>query len=95
MSDVKAEVERTPESRWMIEVRLEEDGLTTVALARLRGSSLEVRGNARRNPLDPDVPLVGEDIAAARALSQLSHVLLQEAASELEAATHEPGKVRP
>ena len=41
-------------------------------------------GRARRNPADPDVPRVGEELAAARALSDLAHALLDEAADLIE-----------
>lgn len=41
-------------------------------------------GRARRNPHDPDIPAVGEEIAAARALTRLAHQLLATAAEEIE-----------
>lgn len=41
-------------------------------------------GRARRNPDDPDVPQVGEALATARALSELTHRLLDEAAHGIE-----------
>jgi hypothetical protein len=37
-----------------------------------------------RNPSDPDRPRVGEELAAARALSELSHKLVEAAAAEIE-----------
>lgn len=39
------------------------------------------RGEARRHPLDPEVPLIGEELAVARALARLATVL-EEAARE-------------
>ena len=41
-------------------------------------------GQAKRSPGDPNVPVVGEDLAAARALSDLSHQLLHAAAGRIE-----------
>lgn len=41
-------------------------------------------GRARRNPHDPDVPKIGEEIAAARALTRLSQQLLAAAAEDIE-----------
>jgi hypothetical protein len=37
------------------------------------------------DPIDRDIPAVGDELAAAKALSQLSHRLLQEAAQEVQA----------
>lgn len=41
-------------------------------------------GRARRNPNDPDIPRIGEEVAAARALTHLAHQLLATAAEEIE-----------
>ena len=41
-------------------------------------------GWARRNPIDPGVPRIGEEIAAARALNRLARQLLDTAAEEIE-----------
>lgn len=41
-------------------------------------------GRARRNPDDPEMPRVGEELAIARAISDLSHHLLDAAASTIE-----------
>jgi len=46
-------------------------------------------GLARRNPDDQQVTQIGEEIAAARALSDLSHQLLSYAAGQIEEITHE------
>ena len=46
------------------------------------------RPNAR--PSDPRVPVIGQDLAAARALSDLSHQLLQAAAERIEAFEGHP-----
>lgn len=71
---------------WSIEVFLTEDPDTTRADAVLQVGDREFRGwgRARRNPTDPDVPRIGEELATARALSELSHRLLHAAAEAIE-----------
>ena len=78
---------------WHIEVEFQEDDMRTEAAARLRlrdGVELRARGTARRSPDDPAQPQIGEEIAAARALSDLVHQLLDKAATQIEEATHKP-----
>ena len=41
-------------------------------------------GRARRSPTDPDVPRIGEEIAAARALNSLALQLLAAAGEDIE-----------
>lgn len=41
-------------------------------------------GRSRRNPNDPAIPRIGEEVAAARALTRLSQQLLAAAAEEIE-----------
>lgn len=75
------------ESRvWTVEVVLEETADETEAKAVLELGERRVGGwgRARRNPTDPALPKVGEELAAARALSDLAHKLLDEAAHEIE-----------
>jgi hypothetical protein len=40
-------------------------------------------GRARRNPSDPDIPRIGEEIAAARALNGLALQLLRTAGQDI------------
>ena len=47
-------------------------------------------GRARRNPADPDRPRIGDELAMARALSDLAHHLLDDVATTIEAAEGEP-----
>jgi hypothetical protein len=69
-----------------VQIRLDEDDEHTEAHAtiRLRERDFIARGTARRNPHDPNVPVVGEELAVARALSELSHQLLAAAAEAIE-----------
>ena len=51
---------------------------------------LDVRGEARRSPADPDLPAVGDEVAAARALRHLADRLLEMASSDLSDAEGHP-----
>jgi hypothetical protein len=77
---------------WTIEVVFTEDEDRTRADAMLMLGDLRLHGwgRSRRNPSDPDVPKIGEEIAAARALSDLSHQLLHVAADAIEDAEGAP-----
>jgi len=81
---------------WSVQLRFEEDEARTKALVTLTVGSRTLRANgiARRNPLDPNLPRVGEDLAVSRALSQLAHELLSDAVASLEATTHSPAGIR-
>jgi hypothetical protein len=76
---------------WPVEISLHEEDRETRAEARLTkdGAGMVGRGLARRNPDDREVTQIGEEIAAARALSDLAHQLLSEAAGQIEGITHE------
>lgn len=79
--------------RWTVEIDFDEDDTHTRATARasVRGAQeLTGRGDAYRNPRDESRPLIGEEVAAARALIALSTELLQSAASQIEQLTHHP-----
>ena len=71
---------------WTVSISFHEDDDTTRADALLEqaGFDLEGSGRARRNPVDPDVPMIGEEVAAARALTDLAHHLLERAAHTIE-----------
>jgi Domain of unknown function (DUF1876) len=71
---------------WSVEIVFSEDEDKTRADAHLTGGTepLQGWGRARRNPEDPDVPAVGEEVAAARALSDLANHLLEQAAHRIE-----------
>lgn len=80
---------------WRIEVTFTEDDRRTRADAVLdiAGRHLHGWGRSQRNPTDPDVPIIGEEVAAARALIRLAHELLGAAASDIEEIEHHPVQV--
>ncbi len=81
---------------WPVDITLHEEGRETRADARLTrndGIRMSGHGVARRNPDDRAVTEIGEEIAAARALSDLAHKLLSSAAGEIEAITHERARL--
>lgn len=77
---------------WTLEISIGENADETEAQARLWVEENELTGwgRARRNPADPRRPRVGEELAVARALSDLSHRLLDAAASDIEAFVGAP-----
>ncbi len=76
--------------RWPVEISLREDERKTTAEARLTRGSTGMLGHglARRNPGDQEVAEIGEEIAAARALTDLAYQLLGAAAQQIETITH-------
>lgn len=72
---------------WTLEIAIGENPDETEAQAMLHAGDIELAGSgrARRNPHDPARPRVGEELAVARALSDLAHRLLDAAATEIEA----------
>jgi Rv2632c-like len=79
-----------------IEMTFEEDADHTEARASLvlRGARFTGFGRARRNPADPDLPMVGEELAAARALSDLTHKLVDAAAEMMSEHQRRPANLR-
>jgi hypothetical protein len=75
-----------------IEIEVAEHQDYTEARAQLdtAGGSLGGWGRARRNPSDTDRPRVGDELAMARALSDLAHHLLDDVADTIEAAEGQP-----
>lgn len=69
-----------------VDISIDENDEHTEAVAtiRLRDRDFTGRGRARRNPRDPNVPVVGEELAVARALADLSHQLIAAAADDIE-----------
>lgn len=80
---------------WSVQVRLDEEGDDTRADATLsidNKTEIHGHGNSRRNPHDEADPRIGDELAAARALSDLAHQLLGKAASDIESHTHVPAR---
>lgn len=72
--------------KWKVDLYLfEEEGVTKArvvldtATTRLTG-----HGDAHRNPADPDVPEIGDELAAGRALDDLGRQLLDTARHDIE-----------
>ena len=84
-----------PEQTWHVSIAFTEEGDRTRADAILELASQRFHGfgQAKRAPGDPSVPVIGEELAAARALSELSHQLLDAAADRIEAYEGHPVKV--
>ena len=77
---------------WTVEIRISEGDWETAAEARLTTDQMQGllgHGTARRNPVDSNVPAVGDELAAARALSDLSHRLVETAVQTIEGVTGE------
>ena len=75
---------------WRVDIYLYEGSHATSAQAVLHGdapSNLKSLGVTHRNPADPNVPEIGDEVAAARALGRLSQLLLGTAAGDLSDVT--------
>lgn len=74
------------EEEVVLSIHLTEDETHTLAVARLdlRGDKFEATGRARRNPKDPLRPLVGEELAIARALHSLQNQLTEAAQDKID-----------
>jgi uncharacterized protein DUF1876 len=79
-----------------IEITFEEDDTHTQANASIviRGKAFTSSGQASRNPADAKMPMVGEELAAARALSDLAHQLLEAAAESISEHEDHPVHLR-
>jgi hypothetical protein len=83
------------ELTWQVTVAFTEDADRTRADAILEIADQRFHGfgQAKRAPQDPSVPMIGQDLAAARALSDLSHKLLEAAADRIESFEGHPVKL--
>ena len=77
---------------WTVDVSIDEHPRRTRAKARLhwRGRDVVGVGIARLNPADRNVADIGDELALARALSNLSDQLFAATASDIETVTDEP-----
>jgi hypothetical protein len=72
--------------RWMLvfETREDDDHCDMVVHLDAGDRSFSGHGRSRRNPVDPSMPQVGEELAAARALHDLATRLTQDAWNVIE-----------
>ncbi len=78
---------------WHLDIEFDEDETHTHATVRAQladGDTMTAIGDAFRNPRDISQPMIGEEIAAARALIALGTDLLHRAGSRIEAVTRHP-----
>ena len=69
-----------------IEIGIDEDDTTTLvhAVLDLRGDHFDATGRAKRNPIDPSVPVIGEELALARALGSLEDQIIDAAYAKID-----------
>lgn len=87
--------------RWNVTIELADaedthrDRLTTAhAELSTNGTTLHGYGRARRNPADVDVPHIGEELAAARALRDLADRLLAATSDDIAEVEHREIHIR-
>lgn len=82
---------------WQVQLDITEiDGRTTVHATLVGdGVVLQADGGAKLNPADADVPVIGDELAAARALRRLADELLGEAAADIGATDGVPAVLQP
>jgi hypothetical protein len=70
----------------VLNLHLSEDDTNTTAFATLdlRGEHFEGLGKARRSPGDPLMPVIGEELAIARALHQLTGAVMDAAQQKID-----------
>ena len=82
--------------QWSVTVEIDEEENTTMANANLRTpAGLEVTGvgKADRNPHDSNITAIGDELAVARALRNLSERLLHATEKDITSVTGEPSHV--
>jgi hypothetical protein len=73
-------------SEWNVRIFIvEEEGTTTArAVLDTGGTTLTGRGVARCNPEDVDIPEIGDELAASRAMAELGRQLMRVADRDLQ-----------
>ncbi len=82
--------------QWSVTVEIDEEENTTLARADIRtptGREVTGVGKADRNPLDPNVPAIGDELAVARALRDLAERLRHTTEKDISGITGEPSHV--
>lgn len=72
-----------------IEIGIDEDEQQTLVHATLdlRGDHFDATGRAKRNPTDSNIPVIGEELALARALGALEEQLVDRAYARIDGHT--------
>ncbi|WP_149204635.1 dsRBD fold-containing protein [Actinotalea subterranea] len=80
---------------WRIQLTLTHEGPETTAQAVLVAGPEPVGavGHARKNPHDASEPVIGDEVAVARALRHLADRLIDTAEEQIEDATGRPARV--
>jgi hypothetical protein len=94
----KAAASHPQVKNWRVDLYLFEQDASTTAHAVLHTGApteLDSRGEAHRNPRDVDVPEIGDEVAAARALRHLADRLLGVASTDIEAVEGHEVHLRP
>ncbi|GAA1973172.1 hypothetical protein GCM10009718_06360 [Isoptericola halotolerans] len=86
---------------WQVQVALvEAAGSTTAEAVLVAGppehsdvGALRAVGHARKDPDDAEVPVIGDEVAAGRALRRLADTLLGQAEADIAASTGQQGHV--
>ncbi|WP_402464128.1 dsRBD fold-containing protein [Isoptericola aurantiacus] len=100
--DADAERQRARSVTWHIQLSLVESAGSTTAEAVLvagpgehDAGTLRSVGHARRDPQDEEIPVIGDEVAAGRALRRLADALLGQAEHDITASTGDPAHVHP
>ena len=83
-------------AEWKVRLHLfEDDEETTKAHVVLETgtTALTGHGTAHCHPADANVPEIGDELAVARALADLSHKLLDATVADIETVTHEAARL--
>lgn len=81
---------------WSVTIQITEDGDETTATAVLSEEApqpIDGVGHAHRHPLDPASPVIGDEVAVARALRRLADQLLEAAQEDVSASTGTPAHI--
>lgn len=87
--DEPGEAQQARALTWDVRITVVESGGSTTAEATVMNGPPEALrgvGHARKSPGDPEVPLIGDELAAGRALRRLADRLLAVAESDVSAA---------
>jgi hypothetical protein len=92
MSDNGSPADTEHSDDWHITIHLNEDRAQTGARAVLTAGdrALYGHGEAHRSPYDSDIPRIGDELAAGRALMDLGRQLLRETEQDIEMVEGHP-----